>query len=112
MLQVRYAPLSVVRPVPPQGFLGVVVPWSGSSRGSSEARPAAELQRVVRRSRGSSASPFPSRLRARPRYHGGSLGPGVGRGRDCAGGLVPLQSGRVHFRAGGGGIPTELLEER
>ncbi|KAB0382198.1 hypothetical protein FD755_004115 [Muntiacus reevesi] len=51
---------------------------------------------------GSSDSPFPPRVRARPSYHGGSLGPGAGVGRDRAGGFVPLQSGRVHLGAGGG----------
>lgn len=67
---------------------------------------------MAHRSRGFSASRFPPRLRARPSYHGGSLGFGAGSGRDRAGGLVPLQSGRIHFRTGGGGVSTELLEER
>ena len=98
-------------PISPHGFLGVVVP--------SLAAPAIVARcdgpRNYRRryaGPGSSDSPFPPRLRARPSYHGGSLGPGAGGGRDRAGGLVPLQSGRVHLGAGGGGVPTELLEER
>lgn len=55
---------------------------------------------------------LPHCLRARLSYHGGSLGPGACGGRDREGGLVSLQFGRVHFREGGGGVPTELLEER
>ena len=98
-------------PISPHGFLGVVV--------LSLAAPAIVARCAGPRNYrgrcaapGSSDSPFPRSLRARPSYHGGSLGPGAGGGRDRAGGLVPLQSGRVHLGAGGGGVPTELLEER